>query len=101
MTATAAVSSLRQQWTETFPPGEITLRIETALPPAGFGAEALGGDRIRLFAAAGGEERLLTELDGRHWSAESAGGSFTGRVIGMFAAEGTVSFGSFSYRGLT
>ena len=42
---------------------------------------------------------LLTELDGRHWSAESAGGSFTGRVTGMFASEGSVSFGGFSYRG--
>ena len=93
------VSSLWQQWTATLPPGEITLRLETAPPPEGFGAEAFGGDRIRLIAVAGGEERLLTELDGRHWSAGSAGGSFTGRVIGMFAAEGTVSFGTYSYRG--
>ena len=99
VTAIAVVSSLRQEWTATLPPGEITLRIETAPPPFGFGNEARGGDRIRLFAAAGGQERLLAELDGRHWSAESAGGSFTGRVTGMYASEGTVSFGTFTYRG--
>ena len=99
VTATAQVSSLRQQWTATLPPGEISLRIETAPPATGFSAEARGGDRIRLVAAAGGEETLLTELDGRHWSAESAGGSFTGRVTGMYASEGSVSFGTFAYRG--
>lgn len=99
VTATARIPSLRQQWTAALPPGEITLGIETAPPPPGFGAEAKGGDRIRLLAAAGGEEVLLAELDGRHWTAESAGGSFTGRVTGMYAAEGSVSFGGFSYRG--
>jgi len=97
--ATAEVSSLRQQWTATLPPGEISLSIETTPPAQGFSAEARGGDRIRLVAAAGGTEVLLAELDGRHWSAESAGGSFTGRVTGMYASEGSVSFGSFSYRG--
>jgi len=99
VTATAQVSSLREEWTATLPPGEISLRIETAPPPKGFGAEARGGDRIRLLASSGGQELVLADVDGRHWSAESAGGSFTGRVTGMFASEGVVSFGSFSYRG--
>jgi xylan 1,4-beta-xylosidase len=34
---------------------------------------------------------VLAELDGRYLSTEVAGG-FTGRVIGMYAAEGTVRF---------
>ncbi|TWV53580.1 glycoside hydrolase family 43 protein, partial [Streptomyces misionensis] len=39
---------------------------------------------------------LLAELDGRYLSTEVAGG-FTGRVIGMYATEGTVAFDWFAY----
>jgi xylan 1,4-beta-xylosidase len=39
---------------------------------------------------------VLAELDGRYLSTEVAGG-FTGRVIGMYAAEGTVRFDWFDY----
>ena len=38
----------------------------------------------------------LTSLDGRYLSTEVAGG-FTGRVIGMYAASGTVHFDWFDY----
>ncbi len=58
----------------------------------------MGGDRIRLVAAAGGEEVVLTELDGRYWTAETSA-SFTGRVVGVFATEGTVTVSSFRTRG--
>ncbi|MFC0529858.1 glycoside hydrolase family 43 protein [Phytohabitans kaempferiae] len=39
---------------------------------------------------------VLAELDGRYLSTEVAGG-FTGRVIGMYAASGTVRFDWFDY----
>ena len=39
----------------------------------------------------------LAELDGRYWTYETAK-SFTGRVVGMFADEGTVTFGRFVER---
>ncbi|MGY2078503.1 hypothetical protein [Modestobacter sp. SYSU DS0657] len=70
---------------------DLELRMETSPPPTGFAAAALGGDRIRLLAVGGGEEVELAELDGRHWSAEAAV-SFTGRVLGLYAVEGTVAF---------
>ena len=41
---------------------------------------------------------MLAELDGRYLSTEVAGG-FTGRVIGMYAAAGTVPFDWFDYAG--
>ncbi len=40
--------------------------------------------------------RPLAELDGRYLSTEVACG-FTGRVIGMYATEGTVAFDWFEY----
>jgi xylan 1,4-beta-xylosidase len=39
---------------------------------------------------------VLATLDGRYLSTEVAGG-FTGRVIGMYAAAGTVHFDWFDY----
>ncbi len=99
VTAVAALPSLRQTWSTELPEGEITLTLETELPPVGFSPEAAGADRIRLVAAAGGHRVQLAEVDGRFWTAESAGGSFTGRVIGVYAGEGVVTFGSITYRG--
>ena len=61
-------------------------------------AEALGGDRVRLVARAGGEDVVLTELDGRFWTAEVTA-SFTGRVVGLFATEGTLTFTRFRAEG--
>ncbi|CAM5574015.1 Glycoside hydrolase family 43 protein OS=Streptomyces tendae OX=1932 GN=GUR47_24620 PE=3 SV=1 [Streptomyces tendae] len=42
------------------------------------------------------DTRPLAELDGRYLSTEVAGG-FTGRVIGMYATEGSVAFDWFEY----
>ena len=76
------------------PAGDVELRMEMTLPSAGFNFAAMGGDRIRLLAA----DTLVAELDGRYWTAETCA-SFTGRVIGLYASEGTVSFAGFRYRG--
>ncbi len=49
--------------------------------------------------AAGGTVTVLAELDGRYLSTEVAGG-FTGRVIGAYAATGTVHFDWIDYEPL-
>ena len=94
VTAMAHVAGLSQSWQVTVPAGEVELRIEMAPPERGFSAQAVGGDRIRLIA--GGTR--LTELDGRYWTAETCA-SFTGRVIGLYAREGTVTFRDYRYGG--
>ena len=98
VTARAVVTGLTQSWEHTFPAGEVELRMEMSPPPTGLEPRALGGDRIRLVAVGGGEQVEMTELDGRHWSAEAAV-SFTGRVVGLYAVDGTVTFADFRYTG--
>ena len=101
VTALATVAGLRQSWSADLPGHAVELRIEMAPPAVGFSAEALGGDRVRLVARAGhggGEDVLLAELDGRFWTAEVTA-SFTGRVVGLFATEGTVTFTRFRAEG--
>jgi xylan 1,4-beta-xylosidase len=98
VTARARVSGLAQDWSMSLPGGEVELRIETRPPAQGFTVEAMGGDRIRLVAVAGGEEVELTELDGRFWTAEACA-SFTGRVVGPYATDGTPTFAGLRYRG--
>ena len=41
---------------------------------------------------------MLAEFDGRYWSFEVAK-SFTGRVFGVYSAEGTVTFSELRYSG--
>ena len=55
-----------------------------------------GPDTIRLGVESDGVFIALAELDGKYLSTEVAGG-FTGRVIGMYAAAGTVHFDRFDY----
>ena len=101
VTALATVAGLRQSWSADLPGREVELRIEMSPAAPGFNAESMGGDRIRLVASprdGGGEDVLLTELDGRFWTAEVTA-SFTGRVVGLFATEGTVTFARFHAEG--
>ena len=98
VTALATVAGLRQSWSADLPGHEVELRIEMTPPPAGFSTEALGADRVRLIASAGEEAVVLTELDGRFWTAETTA-SFTGRVVGLFATAGTVTFTRFRAEG--
>jgi xylan 1,4-beta-xylosidase len=98
VTALARVAGMAQEWTARLPSGEVELVVEMTPPPGGFSAESMGGDRIRLVARAGGDDVLLTELDGRFWTAETCV-SFTGRVLGLYATEGSVSFAHLRYRG--
>ncbi len=94
VTAQAHVCGLGQSWEVARPVGEVDLRIEMEPPPRSFEPTAMGGDRIRLYV----DDELLTELDGRYWTAETCA-SFTGRVLGLYATEGTVRFAAFDYTG--
>ena len=74
-------------------PAVLTLDVtqETAV-------EARSGPDVRSFGLEdpAGNVTSLGTLDGRYLSTEVAGG-FTGRVIGMYAAQGTVEFDWFDY----
>jgi hypothetical protein len=94
VTARAQVAGVAQSWQATVPAADVELCLEMTLPSAGFNFAAMGGDRIRLLAAG----TLVAELDGRYWTAETCA-SFTGRIIGLYASAGTVSFAGFRYRG--
>jgi hypothetical protein len=94
VTARASLAGFVRTWTAVVPPGEVELRIELARPPGGFVPAAAGGGTVRLVA--GGT--VLAEFDGRYWSFEVAK-SFTGRVLGVYAAEGTVTVTDVRYRG--
>jgi xylan 1,4-beta-xylosidase len=94
VTARAALAGLESTWSTELPAGELELRIELERPPIGFVPAAAGGGTVRLVAG----DRVLAEFDGRYWSFEVAK-SFTGRVLGCYAADGTVSFSALRYRG--
>jgi hypothetical protein len=94
VTARAALAGIERTWSAEVPAGEVELRIELERPPTGFVPAAVGGGTVRLVA--GGA--VLAEFDGRYWSFEVAK-SFTGRVLGGYAAEGTVLFSDLRYRG--
>ncbi|MEV8540914.1 glycoside hydrolase family 43 protein [Streptomyces sp. NPDC051572] len=99
--ARARVGGMYQTWEQPLPtgPGPVTVRIETE-PVRGMGLDALGPDLVRLSVEADADSGPveLAALDGRYVSAETAA-SFTGRVVGMYAAEGAVAFDQFRYRG--
>ncbi|NUT95370.1 MAG: glycoside hydrolase family 43 protein [Saccharothrix sp.] len=80
------------------PPGPVVLRVEiTTPPPVDPGS---GPDLVTLgVEEPDGTFTALAALDGRYLSTEVAGG-FTGRVIGVYAATGTVHFDWFDYRPL-
>jgi xylan 1,4-beta-xylosidase len=94
----ARIGSLRPTVaTRPVPAGPAVLRIDVLASSAGDWHPLAGPDLLRL-----GVEHpdatfdVLAELDGRYLSTEVAGG-FTGRVIGMYAAAGTVRFDWFDY----
>jgi beta-xylosidase len=76
------------------------LRIEAHGTPAGLDHPLREPDVLRLgVEQQDGGFRVLAELDGRYLSTEVAGG-FTGRVVGMYAAAGTMRFDWFDYEPL-
>ena len=76
--------------------GSTVLRIEAAVPRQVTDARQ-GPDTVSLGVEdADGAFAALAALDGRYLSTEVAGG-FTGRVIGLYASQGTVHFDWFDY----
>jgi xylan 1,4-beta-xylosidase len=75
----------------------LVVRVEEARNPR----DARSGPDILSFGVEepGGAFTPLATLDGKYLSTEVAGG-FTGRVIGLYAAAGTVHFDWFEYRQL-
>lgn len=85
------------------PPGPLTLTVTVRTADIGpspefAGIEPTGPDTIAFWLggpdAPGAEP--VAELEGRYLSTEVATG-FTGRVIGMYATDGTVAFDRFHY----
>lgn len=81
------------------PPGPVVLRIEVAAVETLRDART-GPDTVSIgFEETDGTFVELASLDGKYLSTEVAGG-FTGRVLGMFAASGSVHFDWFDYEPL-
>jgi xylan 1,4-beta-xylosidase len=98
VTAEARVPGIVQRWTEVLPSGPVELRLESEPPPGtDFGA-MMTSDLVRFVAKSAEREVELANVDGRYLTAETAA-SFTGRVIGVFAVSGSVTFDGFRYTG--
>jgi xylan 1,4-beta-xylosidase len=102
VTAEARVPGIVQTWTATVASGPVELRLESE-PSAGMSsgadfAEMMTSDYLRFVARSGGEEVVLARVDARYLSAETAA-SFTGRVLGVLAVSGTVTFDALRYTG--
>ncbi len=81
------------------PEGPVVLGVRMTAPPEPHDPRT-GPDVISLgVEQPDGTFASLATLDGRYLSTEVAGG-FTGRVVGMYAAEGTVHFDWFHYEPL-
>ena len=98
VTAEARVPGIVQSWTATLPSGPVELALESE-PPAGSDfSKLMTSDYVRFVARSGERETVLATVDGRYLSAETAA-SFTGRVIGVFAVSGRVTFDDYRYTG--
>ncbi|MEU4623424.1 glycoside hydrolase family 43 protein [Actinoplanes sp. NPDC023801] len=80
------------------PAGPVRLRIDVVAAKPGDGHPRQEPDRVRLGVEhPDGAFEVLADLDGRYLSTEVAGG-FTGRVLGMYAVDGTMRFDWFDYQ---
>lgn len=96
--ALARIGPLQQVLaTQAVPAGPLVLRVEVIATEPGLEHPLKEPDMVLLGTEApDGSFTVLAELDGRYLSTEVAGG-FTGRVIGMYAASGTVAFDWYDY----
>jgi xylan 1,4-beta-xylosidase len=90
VTGRAVIGGLRQEWTRAFEGDVLDLHIESR-KPADAGGFVSTSDVFHIAATIDGQRIELGELDGRFLSSETTE-SFTGRVIGLYAATGEVAF---------
>ncbi|MFJ6385666.1 glycoside hydrolase family 43 protein [Kitasatospora sp. NPDC092039] len=96
----ARIGSLRTEVaSRAVPAGAVVLGVDV-VPRRTRGPRTGPDDVVLGIEEPDGTFTVLAGLDGRYLSTEVAGG-FTGRVIGMYAAEGTVHFDRFDYEPLT
>lgn len=96
VTARAVIGGLVQEWTHPVENGPVDLHIDSVKPDGvGF---IRTSDIFHLAATIDGERIELAEVDGRFLSSEMTE-SFTGRVIGLYAVDGQVSFQSWVAEG--
>ncbi len=101
ITARAALAGFTHEWRAKLPSGDLVLSIRSRASSGDLARLEVGGDRIQLVAAPAHDrsaEVVLTELDGRYWAYETTE-SFTGRVLGLYAIDGTVAFSDVTYEG--
>lgn len=99
--AAVSLGAISQSWERPLAGGADSIRLRIhAEPPAGLtmSAFSIGCDLLRLSVLEGDEWVDLAAVDGRYWSSEVAE-SFTGRVVGLYAVDGTVDVDTFTYRG--
>jgi xylan 1,4-beta-xylosidase len=101
VTARAAVAGIRQEWTCPALAEVVALHLECVPPTGDQLLDMLTSDIVVLgvSAAPDGERTELARVDGRYLSQETAA-SFTGRVLGLYAVRGEVSFSDFRYHGI-
>ena len=113
VTARAALAGFTHEWRAKLPSGGLVLSIRSRASSCDLAKLEVGGDRIQLVAASvpsgaptqapglparAGDEVVVAELDGRYWAYETTE-SFTGRVLGLYAIDGTVAFADVAYDG--
>jgi len=100
VTVRAAVAGIRQEWTAPAPSEVVTLHLDCEPPTGPNLLDWLTSDIIVLGVSdADSNGRVdLARVDGRYLSQETAA-SFTGRVIGIYAVRGTVTFSRYRYTG--
>ncbi|MET0671934.1 MAG: family 43 glycosylhydrolase [Microbacterium pygmaeum] len=97
VTARAVIGGLRQEWTHPAPDGPVDLHLDS-LKPDSDGGFVQTSDIIHLAATIDGQRVELAQVDGRFLSSETTE-SFTGRVLGLYAVSGDVSFQSWIAEG--
>jgi beta-xylosidase len=90
--ARAVISDLVQEWSAPYAGGPLALHIDCR-KPTGDQVFVSTSDVFHLGATIEGERVELGRVDGRFLSSETTE-SFTGRVIGLYAVRGDVSFQS-------
>ena len=99
VTARASVATIRQEWTVPAPAGPVTLHLDCVPPRVESFLDMFTCDMVVLsYSTEGSAKTEVARIDGRYLSQETAA-SFTGRVLGLYAVIGNVSFAHFSYNG--